>query len=201
MPSIIITLKSSLLPGAIDLELPDDVPVKHLLPELARALGLPPGSCRLIHRARPMLHNETLSDARVLIGEILTLEPAKSSMPPVASQPSATHYIGSALLTTASGRTIMLNNFGKDEILIGRYDPRIVQMPDIDLTGEPHWETVSRIHAMLRRQGTQWSIVAISNRSPTKVGNNLVPPQQSHPLTSGDEISLGAVKLQFTSPS
>lgn len=199
MSSLIITLKSPLLPGAIDLELPGDVPMRRLLPELARALHLPPDTYYLARRSRVIRDDEALFDVHILMGDILTLQPAHAPPPPrTAPGHGATQYIGSALLTTASGRVIALNNFGKDELLIGRYDPRILQVPDIDMTGEPHGETVSRVHAMLRRQRNRWSIVALSTRNPTRVGSTPVPPQQSHPLTSGDVITLGGAKLTFT---
>jgi len=196
--SVVITLQSPHLPGAIDLELPGDVPVGQLLPELVRALRLPPADYRLARRSRILRDDETLFAAQVLLGDILTLLPAHAA--PSAAYPGhgATQYISSARLTLPSGRTIVLDNFGKEELLVGRYDPRLLQVPDIDMTGEPRGDTVSRIHAMLRRQGGRWFIVALSTRNPTRVGGMLVPPQRSHPLQSGSEIVLGAARLLFT---
>lgn len=198
MSRLVITLQSPLLPGAIDLALPGDATMRQLLPELVRALRLPPGAYRLAHHSRVVRDDETLFGARVLRGEILTLLPAHAPLPAAAPRRGATQYIGSAVLTTAGGRAIALDNFGKDELLVGRYDPRAIQAPDIDLAEEPHGETVSRLHAMIRRQGGRWFVVALSTTNQTRVGGTVVPPRGSHPLTPGDVIALGGASLTFT---
>lgn len=198
MSSVTVTLQSPLLPGAIDLALQGDVTMRQLLPELVRALRLPPGAYRLAHHSHVVRDDETLFGAGVLRGEILTLLPAHAPLPAAAPRRGATQYIGSAVLTTAGGRAIALDNFGKDELLVGRYDPRALQAPDIDLTEEPHGETVSRLHAMLRRQGGRWFVVAMSTANQTRVGGTVVPPRGSHSLTPGDVITLGGASLTFT---
>jgi len=200
MSSVIITLQSSLLQVAIDLELPGEVVLRSLLPELVRALRLPPTDgagkpvvYQLVHQAqkRPLRETETLLSAGVVTGDVLSLA---STAP---GGPDKTRPAASALLRCPSGTVIALDNYGKAELTIGRYDARIGKSPDIDLSEEPRGNTVSRSHALLRKQGNRWILVALSTKNPTWVGNTLLTPQQPRPLTTGDVIALGGVKLVF----
>jgi Mrp family chromosome partitioning ATPase len=77
MSSIILTLRSPDLPEDRDLELPGDVRLERLLPELVRSLHLPPGDYRLACHSRLLEADETLVAARVLTGDVLTLLPAR----------------------------------------------------------------------------------------------------------------------------
>jgi len=202
MSSVIITIQSPQLSGAKDLELPDYVPMKQLLPQLVQVLvqesRLPPGHYQLSRRSRVLRDYEAFSDVPVLGGEILTLAPAHAPGLQVGPDHRAAHYSSSSILTTPSDRVIALNNFGKHELLIGRYDPRTHRVPDIDLSDEPQGDTVSRAHALLRRQGDQWFIVPMATRNPTGIGDVIIQPQHSHLLKSGEMLVLGEVQLVFT---
>lgn len=202
MPAVVITLQSPQLLGSKDLELPDDVPMSQLLPALVQVLGrefgLPPGHYQLARRSYVLRDHEMLSDVPIIRGDILRLYPARVAASQAGPGHGAVHYLSSSNLTTPNGRIIALNSFGKNELLIGRYDPRTQQVPDIDLSDEPQGDTVSRAHALLRRQDDQWFIVPTVTLNPTKVGNAVVQPQQSHLLKAGDVIALGDIRLTFT---
>lgn len=200
MSSIIITLQSSHQRAAMDLELPGDVPLQDLLPALLQALQLSPTDAKgwpipyqLVHQKqqRPLRPTETLLNAGVVTGDVLFLKGGAVPGPGDVGLRSMTR------LRSPSGMVVVLDNYGKTELTIGRYDARTGKSPDIDLSGEPHGNTVSRSHALLRRQGNQWILVALSPRSTTLVGNTQIAPQQSHPLKPGDVITLGAVRLVF----
>ena len=207
MSSIIITLQSSLLQEAIDLELPGDVMLQNLLPELARALKLPLADVagqaityQLVHQAwqRPLQGTDTLANAGVVTGDVLSLVSAASPIGAGAGGVSRGYEAGSVLLRSESGMAVFaLNNYGKSELTIGRYDERTGNSPDIDLSEEPDGGTVSRSHALLRKQSNQWVLVPLSAKNLTQVGNASLAPQQSWPLKSGDIITLGAVRLVF----
>jgi uncharacterized ubiquitin-like protein YukD len=207
MSSITITLQSSLLQVSIDLELPDEVTLHNLLPDLVRALKLPsvdntgrPIAYQIIHQARNRsLHgDDTLQGTGIVTGDVLSL--VSTSLPAGAVPPgwSSNTQGNSALLRCASGKVIALDNYGKPELTVGRYDVRTGKSPDIDLSKEPAGDTVSRSHALLRKQGSQWTLMPLSARNPTQVGGTRLAPQQPHLLNSGDVIALGAVKLTFT---
>lgn len=82
MTQLIVTLHAPIPPGTIDLELPGDVPLRDLLPELLRALGLAPSDedgqsipYGLVHQRhrRSLGEAETLLGAGVLTGDELLL--------------------------------------------------------------------------------------------------------------------------------
>lgn len=208
MTSLIITLNSPGPRGTLDLELPGEVPLRNLLPELTRVLQLPPTDSagrsityQLVRQTQgqlPLRETDTLQGTGVVTGEILSL--AAGVLPArTAPRGAGGSYAGTlALLHCASGKVIALDNYGKPELTLGRYDVRTGKSPDIDLSGEPAGDTVSRSHALLRKQGSQWMLVALSARNPTQVGGTRLALQQPHLLKSGDVIALGAVKLTFT---
>ena len=222
MTSLIVTLHSPSPRGTLDLELPGEVPLRNLLPELVRVLQLPPAdgagrpiTYQLVHQAqrRPLREAETLLGAGIVTGDVLSLvgtAPQMHTAPGGASGgrwgASALHFdwaqykrqgSGQALLRCASGMVIALDNYGKPELTVGRYDARTGKAPDIDLSEEPASNTVSRSHALLRKQGPQWVLVPLSTRNPTRVGKTRLAPQQPRPLKQGDVITLGGVRLVF----
>jgi hypothetical protein len=206
MRSVIVTVHSPSHRGTLDLELPAEVPVKSLLPALVGALQLPavdgrgwPVAYQLVYEAqkRPLYDREMLLDAGVVTGDVLSLSSSAAPMPGASAAASVGHAGTSVVLRCASGAVIALDNFSKRELVIGRYDPRRGQSPDIDLSEEPGGETVSRSHAMLRRQGGQWVLVAVSTKNVTQVGATSLAPGQNWPLKARDVIKLGAVELVF----
>nr|WP_290228405.1 FHA domain-containing protein [Trichocoleus desertorum] len=74
-------------------------------------------------------------------------------------------------------------------IHIGKWNDRIP--PDIDLSGFPDSEIVSRIHADIRVEGDAFYIEDVGSSNGTYVNNLLLPLGNRHRLRSGDRISLG----------
>ncbi|RLC73462.1 MAG: hypothetical protein DRJ03_26445 [Chloroflexi bacterium] len=207
MTTIIITLHPPGPGSPLDLELPGDVMLQNLLSELARALKLPLAdgagqaiTYQLIHQAwqRQLRETNTLANAGVVTGDILSLVSAASPIGAGAGGVSRGYGAGSALLRSESGMAVFaLDNYGKPKLTIGRYDERTGKFPDIDLSEEPDGSTVSRSHALLRKQSNQWVLAPLSAKNLVQVGNASLALQQSWPLKSGDTITLGAVRLVF----
>ncbi|MEA3338345.1 MAG: EsaB/YukD family protein [Chloroflexota bacterium] len=204
MTTLIITLHPPGPGGPLDLELPGDVMLQNLLPELTRALQLPlagsagqPVAYQLVHQAwqRTLRETDTLASAGVITGNTLSLV---SSGSPVRGAGGGGRG-ASALLRSDSGLVFALDNYGKSELVIGRYDERTGQTPDIDLSDEPSSNTVSRSHALLRKRDDQWMLMSISPKNTTKVGNTPLAPQMPWLLHPNDAITLGAVRLVFES--
>lgn len=203
MSTVVITLDSPFLRRTIDLELPGKVALRNLLPELVHALQLPavdsmrrPIVYQLIHQQRPLRETESLLEAGVVTGDTLSLVSA-SQIGTTSGGTGVGHLGASALLRCPSGMVIALDNYGKPELTIGRYDARTGKTPDIDLSGEPEGNTVSRSHALLRKHGNQWVLIPLSAKNITRIGLAQLAPQQVQPLKSGDRITLGAVGLVF----
>jgi pSer/pThr/pTyr-binding forkhead associated (FHA) protein len=63
--------------------------------------------------------------------------------------------------------------------------------PDIDVSGFPNSEIVSRIHADIRVEGDAYFIEDIGSSNGTYVNHNLLAKGNRHRLRAGDRISLG----------
>ncbi|NJN20010.1 MAG: FHA domain-containing protein [Leptolyngbya sp. RL_3_1] len=74
-------------------------------------------------------------------------------------------------------------------IHLGKPNDRIP--PDIDVSGFPNSEIVSRIHAQLRVEGDVYYIEDAGSSNGTYVNNMPLPVGNRHRLRSGDRIALG----------
>jgi hypothetical protein len=74
-------------------------------------------------------------------------------------------------------------------IHIGKPNDRIP--PDIDVSGFPHSEIVSRIHADIRVEGDIFYIEDVGSSNGTYINNAPLPIGNRHRLRPGDRIALG----------
>jgi pSer/pThr/pTyr-binding forkhead associated (FHA) protein len=74
-------------------------------------------------------------------------------------------------------------------IHLGKANDRIP--PDIDLSGYPNSEIVSRIHADIRVEGDTYFIEDVGSSNGTYVNNSPLPVGSRHRLRPGDRIALG----------
>lgn len=74
-------------------------------------------------------------------------------------------------------------------IHIGKPNDRIP--PDIDVSGFPNSEIVSRIHADIRLEGDTYFIEDVGSSNGTYINNTPLPMGNRHRLRSGDRIALG----------
>jgi hypothetical protein len=63
--------------------------------------------------------------------------------------------------------------------------------PDIDVSGFPSAEVVSRIHANIRVEGENYYIEDVGSANGTYLNHNILPKGNRHLLRSGDRIGLG----------
>ena len=61
--------------------------------------------------------------------------------------------------------------------------------------------SVSRGHALIERKGESYFLQDIGSRTGTKVNGQLLEAGTSHPLSPGEQISLGTVDLTFLDPT
>ncbi|HEY9861394.1 MAG TPA: FHA domain-containing protein [Candidatus Obscuribacterales bacterium] len=120
--------------------------------------------------------------------------------PPVASDfPMSPPAVSSNPPTRLQQQTAKLLHLRTDTTLelpphlslihIGKWNDRIP--PDIDLSGFPDSEIVSRIHADIRVEGEAFYIEDVGSSNGTYINNLLLPLGNRHRLRSGDRISLG----------
>jgi pSer/pThr/pTyr-binding forkhead associated (FHA) protein len=78
---------------------------------------------------------------------------------------------------------------GLPVIHIGKPNDRIP--PDIDVSGFPDSEIVSRIHADIRVEGDAYYIEDVGSANGTYINNVPLPMGNRHRLRSGDRVALG----------
>lgn len=207
MDSVIITLQLPQLQRVVNLEVPGEIPLTRLLPALVQATGAPgvdnarrPLRYQLFvlreGQPHPLREQDTLTYAGVMTGDIMLLTGGG-----VGVAPSVSDHNNSALLQCPSGAIVALDNFGKSELSLGRFDSTTGKYPDVELSQEPNGNTVSRMHALLRRSGSAWYIIPLAENNVTELRKQRLPVQEPYPLQDGDELVLGMLHLVFRAAS
>lgn len=119
---------------------------------------------------------------------------AEVSAPPMQAPPMQSEY--HTQLQTQIARLLHLQTNSTIElpqtlsvIHIGKPNDRIP--PDIDVSGFPNSEIVSRIHADIRLEGDAYYIEDVGSSNGTYINNLPLPMGNRHRLRPGDRISLG----------
>jgi pSer/pThr/pTyr-binding forkhead associated (FHA) protein len=123
--------------------------------------------------------------------------PASRADPWATSGPATAEATPATLVMTvvASGRQIPLA--GGNEFVLGRLDATRGVFPDVDLTPDGGLEGgVSRRHARIQRQRTQFFIEDLGSANGTFLNGQRLTPYLPHPLHDKDELQIGRIRLQ-----
>lgn len=86
------------------------------------------------------------------------------------------------------------------EALVGRYDPVTEMRPEVDLTPVDLKRSVSRRHARLIQTDEGYAVTEeVGALNGTFVNGTKVVTGKPHPLSDGDKVSFGMVKLVYRS--
>lgn len=114
------------------------------------------------------------------------------------------HAVGTARLVIegTSDLTAPAYALEKNENLVGRRDPMSNIFPEVDLSKFDPQTKISRRHAKIWRDGTNFMVEDLGSSNGTlllsKVSDTLrLQPHRPHPLASGDRIRIGDTTLQF----
>lgn len=88
----------------------------------------------------------------------------------------------------------------KNDVIVGRLDPKRGISPDIDLSAVDSHMTVSRQHARIRYEGTFFYIEDLKSHNKTRLGELPLTPLKPELLQHGDVVRFGAVRLVFKVP-
>ena len=115
--------------------------------------------------------------------------------PPVSSGPA----VAGSSRTQLQQQTARLLHVQTDTVIelpqnlsvvhIGKSNDRIP--PDVDVSGFPNSEVVSRVHADIRVEADSYYIEDVGSSNGTYVNNMPMPPGNRHRLRPGDRIALG----------
>lgn len=120
-----------------------------------------------------------------------------SSAPPAAAGLRIDSSVGTgvALNLINSDEILMLGN--RSEFTLGRVSDGQPVRPDIDLTPYQAYEQgVSRLHASLRVQRGQVTVVDLGSANGTRVNGKKIYPHAPHILKNGDVLTLGKLKIE-----
>lgn len=110
--------------------------------------------------------------------------------PPAPSVPSSTQLqTQAARLLHVQTNTVIELPSNLSVIHVGKPNDRIP--PDVDVSGFPNSEIVSRIHADIRVEGDSYYIEDVGSSNGTYVNNMPMPMGNRHRLRAGDRIALG----------
>jgi pSer/pThr/pTyr-binding forkhead associated (FHA) protein len=126
---------------------------------------------------------------------VVSPSPAVSSLPPTPPPVSSTGAAKTQLQLQASRllhvQTNTLIELPQDISVIHVGKPNEQIPPDIDVSGFPNSEIVSRVHADIRVEGDAYYIEDVGSANGTYVNHNPLPRGNRHKLRAGDRISLG----------
>lgn len=117
--------------------------------------------------------------------------PARQRISPPTPYPKA--YVTMHFL----GKGVFLPIDEAGDFIIGRKSPGQTMVPDIDLNLHQAFEAgVSRLHAMIRVDNGQITIIDLNSSNGTTVNGVRLEPNVPHMITHGDVISLGKFKIE-----
>ncbi|MEO0540921.1 MAG: FHA domain-containing protein [Cyanobacteria bacterium P01_A01_bin.105] len=144
---------------------------------------------------------ETASTAASTAASAASPSPSPAASPPVPQpiaaparspslQPTQTHLQRhTARLLHVQTDTVIELPGNLSPIRIGKPNDRVP--PDIDVSGFPESEIVSRVHANVRTEGDIYYIEDVGSSNGTYINNMPLPYGNRHRLRIGDRISLG----------
>ena len=101
-----------------------------------------------------------------------------------------------SLIIIQSGYTYSLDN--KDEFTIGRVSTDQLILPDIDLSDhEAYAKGVSRLHAKLRINNNQVSLMDLGSSNGTRVNGQRISPHIEYPLENNDILAFGKLQVRL----
>jgi pSer/pThr/pTyr-binding forkhead associated (FHA) protein len=94
--------------------------------------------------------------------------------------------------------SIMVPLEGSHEFTFGRLSDGQPVMPDVDLSAYNAYENgVSRLHAVVKLDGEQLTIMDLGSSNGTYVNGARLLPNKEHRISSGDLVALGKLKFQI----
>ncbi|MCI0552321.1 MAG: FHA domain-containing protein [Anaerolineae bacterium] len=117
----------------------------------------------------------------------------KSPRPEPVSAPSNS-WISLHLMD--SGKILPLAS--RNEFTLGRLSEGQPIMPDIDLTPyQAYASGVSRLHAVVKRDNNRVAVMDLGSSNGTYVNGRRLNPHTEEPLSHGDIVALGKLKIQI----
>jgi hypothetical protein len=171
---------------APNFEIPDLLPAEPLVEPEPLMASVPQAE----PEAGSGVHPDPVSPAAVVAEGQNGVQSIPPPPPPVPSADFKTQLqIQSARLLHVQTNTTVELPQNLSVIHLGKPNDRIP--PDVDVSGFPNSEIVSRIHADIRVEGGIYYIEDVGSSNGTYINNAPLPIGNRHRLRSGDRIALG----------
>jgi hypothetical protein len=129
---------------------------------------------------------------------VVPVVPAAATTPAAGAGPAVNPRLLTKALGALTGTATPL--YG-DRLVVGRFDPSTGPV-DIDLSGQPGAEHVSRKHGELFLENGRWMVrdlgstngIYVRSANDSSFGPRIQSP---HPLSDGDEIAFGNIKFVY----
>ncbi|GAB4325423.1 MAG: hypothetical protein Kow00117_13160 [Phototrophicales bacterium] len=100
-------------------------------------------------------------------------------------------------LEVQGATTPMLVTIG-DDVVIGRRDPTMTMIPDLDLTPYGAYQMgISRRHAILRVHNQRLELIDLGSRNGSYLNGRRLVAHQPVQLANGDEVRLGKIIMRL----
>ncbi|MGA7934096.1 MAG: FHA domain-containing protein [Kovacikia sp.] len=177
------------VPVSSSSSVPDLMPPDPLVPPDPIA-GIPPVSNPIAVSAEPSPDRVAPPPAVAVSNQPMAQgEKSVSSPPPKVTSPSTQLQQAKVQLFHVQTHTPIEIPQSLSVIHIGKPNDRIP--PDIDVSGFPDSEIVSRIHADIRIDGDSFYIEDVGSSNGTYINNAPLPMGNRHRLRHGDRVALG----------
>jgi pSer/pThr/pTyr-binding forkhead associated (FHA) protein len=153
-------------------------------------INMPPENEMSMPEFLPELNEINLSTATTSAFPAETADPAALTPPVQLVEPAKTQIqqLRAALLHVQTDTIVELPTH-LNIIHIGK--PNNVIPPDVDVSGFPDSDIVSRVHGDIRIEGGDFYLEDTGSSNGTYVNNQPLPVGNKHKLRAGDRVSLG----------
>jgi hypothetical protein len=143
----------------------------------------------------PLSPTETLTTHHIDTGKMQDLLlKQKKVAPPKPPVMAMSDWATLHLLDTGQ----MLPLADRNEFTLGRISEGQPIMPDIDLSPyQAYARGVSRLHAVLKREASRVFLMDLGSSNGTYVNGKRLTPNVDHPISNGDVVALGKLKIQI----
>ena len=133
------------------------------------------------------------SGDRIQVGKVRFLY---ERIPAQILEAAKTQQVRHVFIVTPTGRKVTV--IPQNEAIIGRADPQVNFIPDVDLSQDGEFaRRVSRRHALLRWQNSQPYLEDLGSGFGTRLGGEVLPLGESIPLKPGDHIWVAGCVLAY----
>ncbi|GCE11166.1 FHA domain-containing protein [Tengunoibacter tsumagoiensis] len=142
--------------------------------------------------SNPAANDQTLPQQATEDSSAPTLPQAQAVRPTTQSVPAVGTW---GKLTLSDGQEIKLD---EDAVLVGRYDHDVPDVkPQVDFSNTQGSDTISRMHAVLERNGSSYTLTDLNSTNATRLNGKRLEPEKATPITDGDTLQFGKIVCTF----